>query len=317
MIYVENLTKRFGRRIILNDIGFELARGEHAALLGPNGCGKTTMLRILTGFISATSGTVRIKGWNVMTHSLEARRNIGYLPENVPLYSGFKVDEFLNFRARLKGILRRMVADKVGLVKEQCGLQGVGAVLIGLLSRGMRQRVGLADMLLNEPEILILDEPTLGLDPSESRATCDLLSNLAKRHTLILATHQLAEAERICPRLLLLDRGRLVSHKTHDFLISRQSHAGMLELELRADAADPGALLAQIPGIRKVREIFNDNGRHRLILEHAPDSDIHSAVLRTITEQNWELRTLAGGVSRLEDAYCDWRHGKLQTGDDT
>jgi ABC-2 type transport system ATP-binding protein len=314
---MEGVTKRFGRRTVLDDICFEVGRGETAALLGSNGAGKTTTLRILAGFLAATRGVVRVGGWDVMTHSLEARRRIGYLPENVPLYPDLKVDEFLRFRARLKGVPRDRVSGRVEQVKELCGLQGLGAVLVAFLSRGMWQRVGLADALVNEPDVLLLDEPTLGLDPSERQAVVALLHDLAGRHTLLLSTHQLDEAERLCRRLLLLDRGRLVSRSREEFLAAGRPLAGVVEIELRAPGADPAARLAGIPGVRGVRESGEEpGGWRRLLLEHAPETDIRVAVFQAAAGRGWEVRLLAARPRRLEDAYRDWREGRLRNGED-
>lgn len=217
MIHMQGISKRFGRRIVLDDVSFDLTRGESAALLGPNGAGKTTTLRILAGFMAATSGDARIGGWNVMTHSLEARRRIGYLPENVAFYPNLNVDEYLRFRARIKGVPGNSVNEHLNRVKELAGLQGCGSALTGFLSRGMRQRVGLADVLVNEPEVMILDEPTLGLDPSESEAIIALLESMLGKCTILLSTHQLSEAERLCKRVLLLNRGRLISTSMQEF----------------------------------------------------------------------------------------------------
>src|SRR4030095_13238274 len=204
MIEVENLTKRYSGHTAVSDISFTVARGEIVGLLGPNGAGKSTTMRILSCYLPATSGTVRVAGLDVFRQSDEVRRRIGYMPENNPLHYDMRVREYLKFRARLKGLTRKRCRERVGVVMEQCGLTEVSKRIVGQLSKGFRQRVGLADALVHEPELVILDEPTIGLDPNQIRSVRQLISSLANSHTVLISTHILSEAEMTWPRILTL-----------------------------------------------------------------------------------------------------------------
>lgn len=189
MINVNNLTKRFSGRTAVDNISFTIERGEIIGFLGPNGAGKTTTMQMLTGFLHPTRGSIEIAGVDVGTHPLEARRHIGYMPESCPLYTELRVDEYLKFRSKIKKVPPREIKNRLARVKEQCGVTEVGRRIIGQLSKGYRQRVGLADSLLSDPDLLILDEPTTGLDPNQIREVRELIGRLAERHTLLLSTH--------------------------------------------------------------------------------------------------------------------------------
>src|SRR5712672_1671181 len=204
MIEVANLTKRYAGRTAVSNISFTVGRGEIVGLLGPNGAGKSTTMRILSCYLPATSGTVRVAGLDVFRQSEEVRRRIGYMPENNPLHYDMRVREYLKFRARLKGLGWKRARQRVDAVINECGLSEVSGRIIGQLSKGFRQRVGLADALVHEPELLILDEPTIGLDPQQIRAVRQLIKNLAQVHTVLISTHILPEAEMICNRIIIL-----------------------------------------------------------------------------------------------------------------
>src|SRR5216117_63371 len=201
MIEVASLTKRYAGVTAVSNLSFTVARGEIVGLLGPNGAGKSTTMRILACYLPATSGLVRVAGFDVFADSQEVRRRIGYMPENNPLHYDMRVREYLKFRARLKGLGWKRSRQRVGMVIEQCGLNDVSQRIIGQLSKGFRQRVGLADALVHEPELLILDEPTIGLDPQQIRSVRQLIKNLAPVHTVLISTHILPEAEMICDRI--------------------------------------------------------------------------------------------------------------------
>ena len=203
MIEVRELTKRYAKYTAVNDVSFEVGRGEIVGLLGPNGAGKSTILRILSGFMPATSGTVRIGGFDVFHDADEVRRRIGYMPENNPLHMEMRVREYLKFRARLKGLSRAKTRERVATVVEQCDLKDVQKRIIGQLSKGYKQRVGLADALVHEPDLIILDEPTIGLDPNQLRAVRQLIKDLGGKHTVLLSTHLLPEVEMTCSRVLI------------------------------------------------------------------------------------------------------------------
>src|SRR5581483_8366050 len=218
MIEVENLTKRYAGHTAVSDISFTVGRGEIVGLLGPNGAGKSTTMRILSAYMPATSGTVRVAGRDVFTDSIEVRRRIGFMPENNPLHPDMRVREYLKFRARLKGLGRKRSNERVDVVMEQCGLTDVARKIIGQLSKGYRQRVGLADALVHEPELIILDEPTIGLDPHQIRSVRQLIKSLAGTHTVLISTHILPEAEMTCNRMLIMYKGKILAADTPENL---------------------------------------------------------------------------------------------------
>src|SRR3989441_2451158 len=211
MIKVENLTNRYAGQAAIWDLNYEVGQGEIMGLRRPKGAGKTTTMRILAGFMPATSGRASIAGFDVFERSLQARSRLGYMPENVPLYNDMRVTEYLDYRAALKGVPHRRVAERVGDVKELCGLREVERKLIGALSKGYRQRVGLADALVNEPELIILDEPTIGLDPHQIRSVRELIKGLGKAHTVLISTHILPEAEMTCNRVVIMFEGKILA----------------------------------------------------------------------------------------------------------
>src|SRR6202051_2680452 len=214
MIKVENLTKRYAGTTAIKDLSFEVGQGEIMGFLGPNGAGKTTTMRILASFLPPTSGRASVSGFDIFEQSLQARAHLGYMPENVPLYNDMRVTEYLDYRAALKGVPHGRVAERVGDVKELCGLREVERKLIGTLSKGYRQRVGLADALVNKPELLILDEPTIGLDPGQIREVRELIGRLGDRHTVLLSSHILPEVEAACSRVIIINRGRIAASGT-------------------------------------------------------------------------------------------------------
>src|ERR1041385_1086502 len=233
MIKVENLTKRYAGQTAIKDLNFEEGQGEIMGFLGPNGAGKTTTMRILASFMPPTSGTASVAGYDIFRESLQARAHLGYMPENVPLYNDMRVTEYLNYRAALKGVPHRRISERVGDVKELCGVKDVEKKLIGALSKGYRQRVGLADALLAEPDLLILDEPTIGLDPNQIRQVRELIRNLGRQHTILLSTHILPEVEMTCSRVIIIHKGRIEACDTPDNLLGKIRQAGGVVLEAK------------------------------------------------------------------------------------
>src|SRR5437867_3720128 len=260
MISVESLTKTFADAKAVRGITFSVERGEIVGFLGPNGAGKTTTMRMLTCFIAPTSGTAKVAGYDIYEQSIEVRRNVGYLPENVPLYGEMRVDEYLRFRARLKGVPRSAVGGRLDYVMGRCGLGDVRLRIIDHLSKGFRQRVGLAEALLHNPPILILDEPTVGLDPNQIRQVRELIRDLGREHTIILSSHILPEVEQICERVVIIAKGRIVAEDRTSALRDALGGGARLEIEIRADAsgraAGPGVLaeLGAIPGVVAAKE---------------------------------------------------------------
>jgi len=248
-IEVNNLTKRYEATTALNQISFDVRAGEIMGFLGPNGAGKTTTLRILTGLLTPTAGSVRIHGLDVEQHSLDIRRHIGYLPENVSLYPELRVHEYLTYRSRIKGVLRGQRRARLDDVMTQCALHDVPRKLIGRLSKGYRQRVGLADCLLSQPSILILDEPTVGLDPHQIRQTRELIQRLGQTTTILLSTHILPEVEMICQRVTIIDKGKIVAVDTPDNLRKGVQGSQVVHIELRGPEASREQALAHLKHI--------------------------------------------------------------------
>jgi ABC-2 type transport system ATP-binding protein len=228
MIHVEKLNKYYGDYPAVRDVSFDVAKGQVVGFLGPNGAGKSTTMRILVGYITATSGKATIDGVDVFWNPIEARRKIGYMPESCPLYTDMKVDEYLRFRGGLKGLSRRERRIRIDYVAEKCWLQDVRKQLIGTLSKGYRQRVGLADALLADPPVLILDEPTAGLDPTQIRETRKLIRELGKQHTVLLSTHILPEVEMACDSVIIIQQGKVVAEGTLAG-VRQHFHANTLE----------------------------------------------------------------------------------------
>src|SRR5664279_2262804 len=234
MIEVANLTKRYAGNTAVSDISFTVKRGEIVGLLGPNGAGKSTTMRILSCFLPASSGTVRVAGLDVFTESREVRRRIGYMPENNPLHLDMRVREYLKFRARLKGLGRKRSRERADVVMEQCGLKDVSRMIIGHLSKGYRQRVGLADALVHEPELIILDEPTIGLGPNQIRLVRQLIKGLGGTHTVLISTHILPEAEMTCHRVVIMYEGKILAADTPENLQKLMSSRSQVIAEIAA-----------------------------------------------------------------------------------
>src|SRR5947199_7034572 len=307
MIKVENLTKRYAGQTAIRDLSFEVGQGEIMGFLGPNGAGKTTTMRILAGFMPATSGRASIAGFDVFEQSLQARSRLGYMPENVPLYNDMRVTEYLDYRAAIKGVQPRKIAERVGDVKEMCGLREVERKLIGTLSKGYRQRVGLADALVNEPELLILDEPTIGLDPNQIRSVRELIKNLGKQHTILLSTHILPEVEMTCSRVIIINKGRIEACDTPENLLGRIRTAGGVTLEARVGTDDAGAGRKGMTGVRDWSEA-DDNGWKILSLGVESGADVRPEVFRLARDRNWEVRELTARRATLEDVFVELTH---------
>src|SRR6266550_1268652 len=234
IIEVENLTKRYAGHAAVDRITFSVQRGEIVGFLGPNGAGKSTTMRILACFLPATSGTARVAGYDVFTQADAVRRRIGYMPENNPLHLDMRVREYLKFRARLKGLGIGRSRDRAEVVMEQCGLTDVRRKIIGHLSKGYRQRVGLADALVHEPELIILDEPTIGLDPHQIRSVRQMIKNLGGKHTVLISTHILPEAEMMCSRMLIMYDGKILASDTPENLQRMMAGNGQIVAEIAA-----------------------------------------------------------------------------------
>jgi gliding motility-associated transport system ATP-binding protein len=303
MIEVTDLTKRYAGRTAVAGISFTVARGEIVGLLGPNGAGKSTTMRILSCFMPATSGTARVAGFDVFHQSDEVRRRIGYMPENNPLHPEMRVREYLKFRARLKGLGWRRSRERVTTVMEQCGLTDVGRRVIGQLSKGYKQRVGLADALVHEPELIILDEPTIGLDPHQIRAVRQLIKSLAQKHTVLISTHILPEVEMMCGRVLIMLDGKILAADTPDNLQRLMAGSSQIVAEIAAPADELRELFAQMPGIEQFDVSPCEGDYQRCSLTPRDGYDLRPAMFALVLERGWILRELTRSRHSLEDIY--------------
>ena len=303
MIEVVNLTKRYAGHTAVADLSFTVARGEIVGLLGENGAGKSTTMRILSSFLPATSGTARVAGLDVFHDSREVRRRIGFMPENNPLHNEMRVREYLKFRARLKGLNRARSRERVALVMEQCSLTDVSSRIIGQLSKGYRQRVGLADALVHEPELIILDEPTIGLDPHQIRSVRSLIKSLASSHTVLISTHILPEAEMTCNRMMIMRGGRIVASGTPENLQQLMAGNSQIIAEIAAPAAELEACWAQIPEIAQFNVSPAEGEFQRCALTPRDGFDLRAQIFLLAREQGWLVRELTRNRHSLEDIY--------------
>ncbi len=307
MIKVENLTKKYAGQTAIQDLNFEVGKGEIMGFLGPNGAGKSTTMRILSSFMPATSGRATIAGFDVFEQSLQARSRLGYMPENVPLYNDMRVTEYLNYRAALKGVGHRRIAERVGDVKELCGLKDVEKKLIRALSKGYRQRVGLADALVHEPDLLILDEPTSGLDPNQIRQVRELIRNLGKQHTILLSTHILPEVEMTCSRVIIINKGRIEACDTPQNLLGEIRTAGGVFLEAKVGNDNGVEQLKQIPGVRDVTKT-GEGDWQKFSLRVESGADVREQVFQLAMVRRWSLRELSQRKATLEDVFVEITH---------
>ena len=306
MIQVENLTKRYAGFTAVNQISFAVAKGEIVGFLGPNGAGKSTTMKILTSYLPATSGTARIAGFDVFEQSLEARRRLGYLPENTPLYTDMRVGEYLRYRASLKGVPGRKVKQAVGDALELCGLRDRERSIIGSLSKGYRQRVGLADALVHDPELLILDEPTIGLDPNQIRQVRELIKNLGGKRTVLISTHILPEVEIMCSRVIIIHQGTIRANDTAENLLKNHRAAGSMRLEAKG-AANGRELLGKLPGVKDVTE-ERDGDYIAFQMKLDANADPTEEAMRLATANHWQVRELARRRPTLEDVFVELTH---------
>ena len=305
MIEVHNLTKRYARHEAVRDISFSVSRGEIVGFLGPNGAGKTTTLRMLTGYLPPTSGTAKVAGFDIFKQSLEARRRIGYMPENVPLYEDMRVREYLKFRAQLKGLDRGNTRKRVGEVIDTCGLESVRRKMIKTLSKGYRQRVGLADALVHDPELLILDEPTNGLDPNQIRQIRELIKRLGEAHTVLISTHILHEVEMTCNRVIIIDNGCIKATDTPANLTQQMRAAGRIQVEIQSDPEVVAAAFNRLAHVKKVTSTPLDRGWHAFTVWVDSGTDTRAAIFQVAAQFGWPLRSLFRQVATLEDVFVE------------
>ncbi|MCC6728601.1 MAG: ABC transporter ATP-binding protein [Chthonomonadales bacterium] len=303
MVEVENLTKYYGDYAAIEGVSFGARAGEILGFLGPNAAGKTTTMRIVTGFMPPTSGTARVAGLDVVRDSVEARRRIGYLPEQVPLYGDLSVRDYLGFCAGLRGVARRRIGERVDAVMQSTRVAEYADALILKLSKGFRQRVGIAQALVHEPELLILDEPTVGLDPRQIVEVRELIRGLRGSHTVILSTHILPEVQMLCDRIVIINEGRVAATDTPDALMARLRRSRQVRLEVRGRAAEVLAALRGLPGVSAAEKEEAGDDIVRVLLEADPESDVREAAAALVVRKGWGLRELGSVEMSLEDAY--------------
>ena len=300
MIEVRDLTKYYGPVQAVNQINFEVAAGEIVGFLGPNGAGKTTTLKMLAGFLAPTSGTARINGFDCVSQSLEVRRSLGYLPENVSIYPELTVGQFLKFAAQAKGVESKDQPAEIRRVMAACGLEEVAGKLVKALSKGFRQRLGLAQALLHQPPVLILDEPTIGLDPSQIVDIRSLIKNLEGGHTVILSSHILPEVSQLCHRVIIINRGQIVASDTPENL-SRQMGRGAISLTVKGPEAQVTAALQGLPGVARVV----GRGEGRFLVDAGNGRDLRPELARLVVQQGFDLLELKAQEFTLEDVFLN------------
>ncbi len=305
MIEVNNLSKRYGRHLAVRDISFSVARGEIVGFLGPNGAGKTTTIRMLTGYLPPSSGSAKIADFDIFRQSIEARKRIGYMPENVPLYDDMRVREYLSFRARIKGLSNSDARRRVSHVIDTCGLEGVRRKMIKTLSKGYRQRVGLADALVHQPDLLILDEPTNGLDPIQIRQIRELIKHLSLNHTVLISSHILSEVEMIANRVIIIDNGKIKAADTPQNLISEMRAAGRVQCEIQALSETVSPILTGLPNVKKVTSESLDENWERYTVWSDSGSDTRQSINAIAAENSWPLRSLFRHEATLEDVFVE------------
>ncbi|MFH1747044.1 MAG: ATP-binding cassette domain-containing protein [Planctomycetota bacterium] len=310
MIEVRNLSKYYGSHRAVDNISFTVKEGEIVGFLGPNGAGKTTTLRMLTCFLPATAGSATVAGHDVFTESMAVRAVVGYLPESVPLYPEMRVREYLNYRGKLRALGATERQAAIARVTERCWLHDVIDRPIGQLSKGFRQRVGLADTLLHNPAVLILDEPTIGLDPTQIRETRSLIRELAKEHTVILSSHILPEVEATCERIIIIHEGKLVASGSPAELRARISGESKLIAEVKGVPKEVAAGVGQLADVTDVRTEVHD-GWTRLSI--AAGTDVREAVAKLAAEKGWPLRELRRDIATLEDFFVKIVAGVRET----
>lgn len=304
MIYVENLSKFYGTIPAIQDVSFSVQQGEVIGFLGPNGAGKTTTMRILTGFMPATSGKASVAGFDVFEQSLDVRKRIGYLPEDVPLYHDMDVTAFLHFVADVKGVEKPQKRSQIDAAIERCGVQEVRRRLIGHLSKGFRQRVGLAQALLGDPEVLVLDEPTTGLDPAQIIEIRELITELAKEKTIILSTHILPEVSMICQRVIIINRGKIVAVDTTENLTSRMQKSSRVLMEVEGPTENVRKTLLDISGVIGVEQLERIDDRIvRYQIDSEKGQDVRRQLAATVASHNWGLLELRAAEMSLEDVF--------------
>ncbi|MSO21229.1 MAG: ATP-binding cassette domain-containing protein [Acidobacteria bacterium] len=303
MIEVQGLIKRYGRTVAVEGLNFSVQKGEILGFLGPNGAGKTTTMRVITGYLPPTEGKVTVAGYDVAEHPLEVKKRVGYLPETPPLYTDMRVDEMLAFAGRIKGVANRDIKPRMELVAEKAAITDVLKKIVGHLSKGYRQRVGLAAALIHDPEVLILDEPTAGLDPRQIIEVRRLIQNLAGAHTIILSTHILPEAANTCHRVMIINQGKLVAEDTPENLTARLQGTETMKLLIEGPEAQVRETLERVDGVSRVGTLPVSAGRLEVSVEMHPGRDTRRELAQAVVSSGWGLLQLSPAGMSLEDVF--------------
>ncbi|HEV3063330.1 MAG TPA: ABC transporter ATP-binding protein [Vicinamibacterales bacterium] len=313
MIEVQHLSKRYGRITAVDDISFRVERGEILGFLGPNGAGKTTTMRILTGYMPATTGKAIVAGFDVFDQPLEAKQRTGYLPETPPLYPDMSVLEYLTFVAKIKGILPAERRQRIARVMERTRVADMANRLCSRLSKGYKQRVGLAQALIHNPDVLILDEPTAGLDPKQIIETRELIKELAGDHTIILSTHILPEVSQTCQRVVIINKGRVVAIDTPDNLTARLRGSETMYLQVDTADADASQALRRVAGVTRVVESERRNGLVAYEVDSETGRDVRRDLARAVVTSGWGLLEMRPMRMSLEDVFLSLITDEAQT----
>ena len=304
MIEVKNVTKKYGSVVAVEDINFEIKEGEIIGLLGPNGAGKSTTMNMITGYIEPTEGEILIEGYDISKKPKKAKRQIGYMPEGVPLYSDLTVKEFITYMAELKKVNRKERKEKVEKIIEQTGLKNVENKLIRNLSRGYKQRVSMAGALVGEPKILILDEPTVGLDPKQITEIRALIKELGKTHTIILSSHILSEVSQICNKVIIINKGKIIAIDTPENLENKVSNKNTTYVTVEDTENKMDSIKEKIPEIKNIKLIRkNEDGTKQYIIESEPDKDLRKIIFNEFAKENITIFEMKQADTTLEDAF--------------
>jgi ABC-2 type transport system ATP-binding protein len=301
MIEVQDLTKYYGPQLAVSRLDFQVEAGEIVGFLGPNGAGKTTTLKILAGFLAPSAGTARINGYDCVTDSLAVRRSLGYVPENVAIYPDLTVTQFLRFAARAKGVAAKAETGEVDRVMAACGLEEVRGKLVATLSKGFRQRLGVAQALLNQPPLLILDEPTIGLDPSQIVEIRQLIKNLEGAHTVMLSSHILPEVSQLCHRVIIINRGQIVASDTPENLSRQLGHGSRVLMTVAGPNDQVEAALKTVAGVNRV--LSQGEGKYLVEADHG--HELRPQLARMVVERDWQLLELKSQEFTLEEVFIN------------
>jgi ABC-2 type transport system ATP-binding protein len=303
MIEVAGLTKRYGPTLAVSDVSFEVVKGEVLGFLGPNGAGKTTTMRVITGYLPPSEGKVLVAGYDIVEEPLEAKRRTGYLPETPPVYPDMTVTEYLSFVARIKGVPRKEVKTRVGAISEKCAVADVRNRQIGKLSKGYRQRVGLAQALIHNPDVLILDEPTAGLDPKQIIETRELIRGLAGQHTIVLSTHILPEVSKTCDRVVVINQGKIVAVGAPSELTQRLQGYETVLVTVVGPSAEVMEKLQRVGGVNMVEPREAQDSRVTFEIHAEKGHDVRAELAKAVVESNWKLLELKTSGMSLEDIF--------------